>query len=320
MLNKAVVLGATGGTGTAIVQELIRKGIPTVAFGRSAEKLDRLLESLGRPAHLTSYTGDVFRVQDVVNAAQGADVMFQCASVPYHEMYTRQLPLAESVMEAAGIAATSIVFIDGIYPYGRATTPRVREDHPKQPHTKKGKVKLELERLIFDSRWGATKRLIVRLPDYYGPSANMASYLGMTMEGIAAGRPAMFIGNMKVAREYIYLPDAAHMIVELAGREEAYGQDWNLPGAGVISGQELVRIAQAASGAAKLVLPLRRASLRLIGMFNPVIREIVEMLYLTEEPVVLDGSKYERLIGPITATPFKHGIATTIKTMKKLSS
>lgn len=32
--------------------------------------------------------------------------------------------------------------------------------------------------------------MIVRLPDYYGPTANEASYLGSTLESIARGKMA----------------------------------------------------------------------------------------------------------------------------------
>ncbi|UUZ87222.1 hypothetical protein LJK88_50340 [Paenibacillus sp. P26] len=157
---------------------------------------------------------------------------------------------------------------------------------------------------------------MVRLPDYYGPSAQ-ASYLNVTMEAIAAGKPTAFVGNMTVPREYVYLPDAARMIVEIAARPESYGQNWHIPGPGVISGRDIVRIAQRASGKRKAVVPLGRISLSLIGLFNPVMREVVEMLYLTEEPFVLSGEKYEREIGPISWTPHEQAIAETIRDLMK---
>lgn len=173
-------------------------------------------------------------------------------------------------------------------------------------------MKLEFERMFFSRRWSNTQGLIVRLPDYYGPTANEASYLGSTLESIAAGKPAMFIGNMNVPREYVYLPDAAVMIVELACREEAYGQNWNIPGTGTISGRDIVKIAQVAQGSKKPVISVGRIGLSLLGTFVPVMKEIVEMLYLTQEPVILSGGKYERNVGPIPTTPFEQGITETV--------
>ncbi|SEO44937.1 Nucleoside-diphosphate-sugar epimerase [Paenibacillus sp. OK076] len=316
-MTKAMVIGATGGTGAAITEELVRRGVDTIAFGRSRQKLEQFAARLGNPGHLTLVVGDAMRPEDIASQAGGADVWFHCANVPYHEMASKLIPLGVSVMEAAERMAVRVVAIDGIYPYGRRQANPVTEEHPKQPHTRKGKVRLEYERMLFSKRWNRAKVLIARLPDYYGPTANEASYLGSTLEAIAAGKMAFHIGNMHTPREFIYLPDAAAMIVELAGKDFAYEQNWNIPGAGSIAGREIVKIAQSASGSVKPVIPLKKLGLSLLGIGLPVMKEVVEMLYLTEEPLTLSRDKYERLIGPVIATPFQEGIASTIKALQR---
>lgn len=257
------------------------------------------------------------RPDDLLSQAGGADVWFHCANVPYHEMASKLILLGESVMAAAEQAAVRVVAIDGIYPYGRRQSDPVTEEHPKEPHTRKGKVRLEFERMLFGKRWSRAKVLIARLPDYYGPTANEASYLGSTLEAIAAGKMAFFIGNMHTPREYVYLPDAAAMVVEAASMDFAYGQNWNIPGAGAISGKEIVKLAQMSSGSAKPVIPLKKTGLSLLGMAVPVMKEVVEMLYLTEEPLTLSRKKYEESIGPVIATPFPEGIRATIQALQK---
>jgi len=312
-MKKAIVVGATGGTGAAITEELAKQGVPTIAFGRSRKKLEELSERIGDYAHLTFVEGNALTPEDIIAAAGDADVLFHCANVPYHEMESKLIPLGEAIMEAANRLGINVVAIDGIYPYGRRQAERVDENHPKQPHTRKGKTRLQFEHMLFDKRrWSRSNVIIARLPDYYGPTANAASYLGSTLEAIAAGKMAFFIGNMRIPREYVYLPDAAAMIVELAKHDHAYGQNWNIPGAGLISGRDIVRLARQASGSSKAVIPLGRIGLSLLGTGMPVMKEIVEMLYLTEEPVILDGKKYERQIGPIRKTSFEQGIAATI--------
>jgi nucleoside-diphosphate-sugar epimerase len=316
-MNRAIVVGATGGTGAVITAELVKRGVPTIAFGRSRQKLEELADQLGNPSHLSLAFGEAFRSDDIEAAAKEADVLFHCANVPYNEMESRLIPLGEAIMEAANRLGLKVVAIDGIYPYGRRQMNKVTEDHPKRPHTKKGKVRLAFEQMIFSSRWNHARAMIVRLPDYYGPTANQASYLGGTLEAIAAGKMAFFIGNMKVPREYVYLPDAAIMVVELAGHDHAYGQNWNIPGSDIISGHDIVWIAQQASGTKKPVISLGRVGLSLLGLFVPVMKEIVEMLYLTEEPLRLSGDKYERDIGKIPATKPADGIAATIRELQK---
>ncbi|MFC0211983.1 NAD-dependent epimerase/dehydratase family protein [Paenibacillus chartarius] len=316
-MKKAIVLGATGGTGAAITKQLIQRGIPTIAFGRSLEKLQRFAEELGRPTLLEIAAGDAFQLDPDHPAFGDADMLFHCANVPYHEMERKLLPLGESVMTFAHRRGMKVIVVDGIYPYGRRTTEKATEDHPKRPHTRKGKTRLAYEQLIFDGRFHRAQAAIVRLPDYYGPTANEASYLGSTLEGIALGKPTAFIGNLHIPREYVYLPDAADMIVRLALTEHVYGQNWHIPGSGVISGREIVRLARKASGVAvKPVIPLGRAGLTLLGLFVPVMKEVVEMLYLTEEPFVLSGEKFRRRIGPIAATSFEEGIEETIRAIQ----
>ncbi|MNC78688.1 hypothetical protein D3C75_1309660 [compost metagenome] len=58
----------------------------------------------------------------------------------------------------------------------------------------------------------------------------------------------------------------------------------------------------------------------MLGIFVPVMKEVVEMLYLTENPLTLSGDKYKRLIGPITVTPFQAGITSTVLALQERES
>ena len=51
--------------------------------------------------------------------------------------------------------------------------------------------------------------------------------------------------------------------------------------------------------------------LRVVGLFNPVMRELVEMQYLQSDPVILDDSKLALVLGPIRKTSYADGIAQT---------
>ncbi|MGC5225404.1 hypothetical protein ACPW96_22805 [Micromonospora sp. DT81.3] len=52
------------------------------------------------------------------------------------------------------------------------------------------------------------------------------------------------------------------------------------------------------------------AVLRAIGVFNPTMREIVEMQYQFEEPFIVESSPITQLLG-LTATPLSRALAIT---------
>ncbi|MFD2208531.1 SDR family NAD(P)-dependent oxidoreductase [Virgibacillus halophilus] len=309
-MKTAIVLGATGGTGQAIVSELLERQAEVIAFGRSESKLKTLMENHNFDQRLSYQLGDIFDYRTIIAAAKDADVIFQCANVKYQEMEAKLHLLGESVMKAADTLKTKIVIVDGIYVYGHQVA-KGDENHPKQPHTKKGKLRVEFEKLIFSNKWKNAEALIVRLPDYYG-ATSQNSYLQPTLEGMAAKKISIFIGNMSTAREYVYLPDAAKMIVNIAEKDDAYGENWNIPGGGMISGKEIIQIARKVTGNHKMIIPLNKSAIGFIGFFDPFMREVVEIMYLTKEGFVLNGEKYEKRIGPVPATPFKKGLEETL--------
>ncbi len=309
---KALVLGATGGSGQAIALELIARGVPTILFGRNREKLESLWKSWGQPEGVEIAEGNVFEPESLVPYFQKADLVFQTANVSYEEMEEKLLPLGESVMSAAEQTGKRVVFVDGIYVYGRNPGFPVEETYPFLAHTKKGKIKIAFANLVFSDQWKNAKPLIARLPDYYGPTSQLA-YLNPTFDGLVNGKPTIFFGSLKPKREYVYLPDAAKMIVEISLKEESFGQNWNVPGAGTISGKEILNIARSVLGKTPIVLPIRKKILKFLGLFVPFFKEVVEIMYLMEDPLVLSGRKYSEQIGPIPKTSFEKGISDTLE-------
>jgi hypothetical protein len=55
--------------------------------------------------------------------------------------------------------------------------------------------------------------------------------------------------------------------------------------------------------------------LRVAGLFNPVLRELVEMHYLWTTPVKLDDTRLRQLL-PNQQTPYPEGIRQTIDAMR----
>ena len=246
------------------------------------------------------------------------DVIYQSVNVPYAEWKDKLIPQAQTVIEAARTVNARIVVIDNIYAYGRKRQERVDEQHPKQPHTRKGGYRLVMEQLYVEAQKKGVQSVIFHLPDFYGPLAPN-TLLHFTLAAIAAHKPSRYVGSQLIPREFIYLPDAAQAVVHAAGFEEAYGQQWNIPGAGAITGEDIIRYANEAAGTSRKVGTVNKAMLRFVGLFQPQLREAVEMFYLNEEPLILSGRKYEQQFGRVPATPYRQAIHETIAELRKSS-
>ena len=55
-----------------------------------------------------------------------------------------------------------------------------------------------------------------------------------------------------------------------------------------------------------------KTMLRIFGLFNPLVREMVEMHYLLTTPVILDDLRLKNLLGELPKTPYKEGIRQTL--------
>lgn len=308
-MKTALVLGASGGMGYALVRELVSRGVRVVAFSRRKDKLDALYQ---HESNVTILPGDVLVEKDVIEAAKGVDVIFHAVSFPYQEWEEKHPLCIERIVRAAETHDAKIALADNIYAYGRQSNIEVTEDTKKEPHTKKGKIRFAMENRLKESD---VPSLIVHLPDLYGPNAEN-TILYETLKNVIRNKTAIYVGNMKVAREFIFTMDAAKAMVELASREDAYNQNWNVPSAHPITGEEIIEILREVVGYQKSIRTVSKSMIRFIGIFQPFMREMVEMMYLVEEPVFLSGKKYESEIGLIPKTSYKEGIKQTIDWMK----
>lgn len=310
-MKKALVLGASGGMGYSIVKELSKRGIQVTAFARTRSKLEKLY---GNDPLVSIYTGDIFQIEDIKAAAKDVDVIFQSANIPYSQWEEKLETFMKNILKVAREEDVKLAIVENIYSYGRSGGRKVDEDFPKNPHTKKGRIRLNVQNLVKESNVNA---FIAHFPDFYGPNAEN-TILHYTLDGVANNKKAMFVGNQGIQREFIFTPDGAKAIVNLALDERAYGESWNIPGYGVISGKEVVEIIREIANYNKGVSTVSKNMIRFLGLFNKDMREVVEMFYLNEEPVVLSGEKYEQIFGEVPKTSYRDGLKETLEYMKKI--
>ncbi|MPW06144.1 NAD-dependent epimerase/dehydratase family protein [Paraburkholderia sp. CNPSo 3155] len=303
--GKVGLFGAAGAAGQSIAAALAAAGRDYRVVGRSREALQR---TFGDDPHAEIVTWNPDDPASIRAAAAGLQTVIYLVGVPY-DQFAQHPPLMEKAL--AGVTAAGVerfILIGTVYPYGRARGNPIREDHPREPHTFKGRMRLEQEKLVLAAHGQkGLETLVLRLPDFYGPGVERSLLHGVFV-GAATGKRAQVLGPIDVPHEFIFLPDVGPVVERLTRTPEAYGRWWHLGGAGTITQREVAREAFALAGREPKLMVAGKGMLRVLGLFNPLMRELVEMNYLLTEPVVLDDSALATLIGPLSKTPYQEGI------------
>jgi nucleoside-diphosphate-sugar epimerase len=311
-MENVAIFGAAGAIGRAVGAELERRGVRFRVVGRSRPKLE---QAFGKMSHAEIFPADLSEARAAGAAASGVDTIIYCVGLPYASHHLHPV-LMRTTVDAATLARVArLVLPSSVYSYGVPRTARVAETHAREPHTRKGKYRKEQEDILMEAHTaGALQGMIVRLPDFYGPHADL-SLANPMFRAALAGKTANWAGPVNAPHEFVYVPDTGAAIVDLAARADCYGEAWNFGGAAAINTLDFVTRIYRAVGRAPKYRAVGAGMLRFLGWFNPTLREVVEMLYLQETPVILDDSKLMEKL-PVHKTPYDDGIRQTLEWMR----
>jgi len=311
---KYALFGATGAVGKALAAKLAERGLPFRVVGRSEE---RLRHDFKVYEPLVEYcAADLSDSTAAARAAAGVDTIFYTLGVPYPQ-FEQHPKLTRIALEAAAAAgARHFVHLSTVYPYGVPQEEYVRESHPRDPKTFKGRMRKEQEDLVLaaDKPHGM-RTTILRPPDFYGPDSEL-SYVRAIFEAALNGGTANVIGPIDSPHEFIFVPDLAETLIALSEKEEAYGKAWNVAGPGLITTRQFAEQVFGAVHQKTRLCVAGKFMLRVLGLFNPFLREVVEMHYLWTTPVKLDDTRLRQLLPDLRKTPYTEGIRTTIDAMR----
>lgn len=300
-----VVLG-TGALGRAVASRLL-----------GAERRVRLVNRSGRmeqaPQGAELQAADLTDHDSARRVCAGAETVYLCANVPYTHWPQRWPPLAAGILAGAIASGAKLVYGDNLYAYGPVNGP-IREDCPEMATGKKGKVRAELTQLFLAAhRAGQVRVAVGRASDFFGPWAAETSAIGSRVVPAAlTGKRGMVLGDIDQPHTYTYIDDYARGLITLGTRDEALGQVWHVPSAPTTTSRALLeRVWAEAETGKPRVMTMRRGMVRLVGLFNPLVRELDEMMYEWEKPYVVDHSKFERAFGA-PVTPHAEAIRSTV--------
>jgi nucleoside-diphosphate-sugar epimerase len=305
------IFGAAGALGAVVAAELLARDHRVRLVGRNAARL----RTLAPGAEILA--ADLIDPAGARAAAAGMDAILYAVGVPYNH-FELHPPMTRTTLAAAKAAGVKqLIHISNVYPYGRPQTAKVDETHPLATRTRKGTERKIQEDLVLAAHDSAALRtLVLRPPDYYGATATngMADY---ALRSIQAGKPADLLGPIDTPHEWVYVPDLAPVIADLFERPDAFGTAYNVAGPGVLTVREFATKLFAAAGKPLRFRVAGPLLLSVLGLFNPVMRELVEMSYLYQTPVLLDDTKLERVLGTMRKTSYDDGIRANVDAVLK---
>ncbi len=290
----ALILGATGGIGGAVAHNLAQRGWQVRALNRNA--------ATAQAAHpeFDWQQGDAMSAGDVLAAAQGVDVIVHAVNPPgYRNWAALVLPMLDNTIAAAQATGATIVLPGTIYNFGPDAFPILTEDSPQNPRTKKGAIRVEMERRLKAAADKRTPVIIVRAGDFFGPgAANNWFSQGL----IKAGRPVtsvMYPGKAGLGHQWAYLPDVAETMVQLIEHGSALPNFavYHMTGVWDADGKQMIAAIERVVGYELKVRGFPWFALPLLAPFITFFRELREMRYLWAEPLKMDNAKLVSALG-----------------------
>jgi nucleoside-diphosphate-sugar epimerase len=300
------VVYGTGAVGMAVMDELVQRGPRRV----------RMINRSGRarvPHGVEVVGGDATDEAFTREASEGASVVYFALNPPYDkwpELFPR---LQAGVLEGAASAGAKLIAMENLYMYGPTDGRPITEDLPYAATTRKGTVRASMSKELMEAHKSGRVRVATgRASDFFGPRA-LTSAAGEQVFGRAVdGKSAQVAGDPDQPHTYTYAPDIGKGLVILGEREEALGQAWHLPSPETVTTREFVEMIFEEVGKPARVQAAPKILLRALGLFNPGMRETIEMLYEFEEPFVLDDSRFKQEFGD-HATLLREAIQRTVR-------
>jgi nucleoside-diphosphate-sugar epimerase len=253
---------------------------------------------------------------DVDNAVKGCEIAYLTIGLPYSaKTWQEQWPgVMKNTIAACKKHKTKLVFFDNIYMYNPSKLNPMTEETEVLPSSKKGKVRAKIAQMVLDEiKEGKLQALIARSADFYGPGIKNSVLNEAVFNNLKLGKKANWFCSVNYLHNFTFTPDAAKATALLGNTAGAFGQIWHLPTAAPITGKEWIDKIANQLGIKPKTQIASKTIVQLIGLFNPVMKEFVEMLYQWENDYNFDSSKFENKFN-IHATSIDDAIKLIVKT------
>lgn len=304
-MSKLHIVFGTGPVGLAVVDELVRRGKTVKAVNRSGK--------VSIPAGIEMAAGDASDPAQTRALCQGATHVYNCTNAPYAqwpELFPRQ---QAGVLAGAAASGAKLIVMENVYLYGPTGGKTLTEDLPFNATYTKGVTRAQMAQDLLDAhRRGNVRATSGRASDFFGPRVLDSAVGDRVFARALAGKAAQVMGNPGLPHTYTYIHDIGQALVILGERDEALGRAWHIPSPRTVTTREFVNLVFQAAGQPPKIQPAGKTMLRLMGLFMPLMRELLKTYYQFDEPFIMDASAFEQTFG-LAATPLEDAIRATVQ-------
>lgn len=264
------------------------------------------------------FKANLFNADETMKAVEGSEVVYLTVGLQYDTNVWRDQwpPLMKNVIEACKKNNSKFVFFDNVYSYGRVNG-WMTEETPVKPDSEKGKVRSQLNEMIMkEVKKGNMKAIIAKAADFYGPETPLSFVNIMVFDNFKKGKKAQWFIDVNKKHSITYTPDAGKGTAILGNTESAYNQVWHLPtNRNVLTGKEFIELAAKVMSVKPEYTVVKKWMVQMLGLFNKIIKENVEMLYQNDSDYLFDSTKFEKTFN-YKPTSYEEGIVNTAKALK----
>lgn len=298
-----LVVGA-GSVGTALAEQLARSGEEVVVVTRSGS--GPAIDGVRRVA------ADAASLDALLAAAPSAVAVYNCANPRYHEWPRDWPPIAAALLAYAERTGAVLATTSNLYGYGPVDGP-ISESLPLAATGPKGRVRA---RMWIDAKAahdaGRIRATEVRGSDYVVASDGSRIGSARVVPPLLAGKGVSLIGRLDLPHSWTAPSDVARLLAVVATDERAWGKAWHVPSGPPRTQREAIDDLADVAGVARVkVSQVPDLALRVLGLVNPLMREIRETAYQFDRPFVLDDRAARGTFG-LEPTPWRDMLAGVV--------
>ncbi len=303
----ALILGATGGIGGASAAALARHGWRVRALARRPQTVD---------PHIEWILGDAMNAADVAAAARGAQLIVHAVNPPGYRDWDRLvLPMLDNTIAAAQAEGARIILPGTIYNFGPDAFPLISEGSPQTATSRKGRIRIAMERRLRAASTQGARALIIRAGDYFGPGPLNNWFSQVVVKPGAPLKAVTEIARHGATHAWAYLPDLGEVFALLADQEATLPPFETVQFAGFqLAPGEMAAAVRRVTDTPRL--PVRRFPWAAVLALSPFVRlfgELAEISHFWRHSVALDGRRLEAFLGPdLPRTRLDDAIADTL--------